>query len=228
MMGFLTSKKATSTTPQIVTLVVDDSGSMEGDKARQATAALQDMVIQMQSGNLNAGGSRFLVNIAKFGDQPTAIAMAAKPSEVDLGVLTFGGESGKTDIPLALQWASSAVTQALERCRRDALYREADSPTPLVVFFSDGANTGEDVGPSAAALKSIQFQSGAVDIVACAIGMEPGDFQIMQTIASRPDLAVNIDPAKLSDFIAEVGATVLNNRRAEQLVDNSRQMRASF
>ena len=227
-MAFLTDKKATSTTPQVVTLVVDDSGSMEGDKARQAGAALQDMVIQMQSGNLSASKSRFILNIAKFGDQPTAIALAARPGEVDLGNLAFAGESGKTDIPLALQWAASAVTQALERCRQDALYREADSPPPLVVFFSDGANTGADVGPAAAALKGVPFQSGAIDIVACAIGMEPGDFAIMQSIASRPDLAVNIDPAKLGDFIAEVGATVLNNRRAEQLVDNTRQMRASF
>jgi uncharacterized protein YegL len=226
--AFLTEKKATSTTPQVVTLVVDDSGSMEGDKARQATAALQDMVIQMQSGNLSASGSKFVVNIAKFGDQPTTIALAARPSEVDLSVLMFAGESGKTDIPLALQWASSAVAQALERCRREPLYREAESPTPLVVFFSDGANTGAEVGPAAAALKSIPFNAGTIDIVACAIGMEPGDFPLMQSIASRPDLAVNIDPSKLGDFIAEVGVTVLNNRRVESLVDNSRQMRASF
>jgi uncharacterized protein YegL len=213
-----------------VTLIVDDSGSMEGDKARQATAALQDMVIQMQSGNLAASKSRFFLNIGKFGDQPTAIALAARPGEVDLSQshLAFAGESGQTDIPLALQWAASAVTQALERCRQDALYREPKSPPPLVVFFSDGANTGDDVGPAAAALKAIPFQGGPIDVVACAIGMKPGDFAVMQSIASRADLAVNIDPAKLGEFIAEVGATVMNDRRAEQLVDNTRQMRASF
>ena len=227
-MAFLTTKKATSNTPQVVTLIVDDSGSMEGDKARQATAAMQDMVIQMQSSNLNASGSRFLVNVAKFGDRPTPIAVAAKPSEVDLSVLNFGAESGKTDIPAALAWGTQAVTAALDRCRKDPLYREDESPTPIVVFFSDGANTGGDVGPAAAALKSIPFHVGQIDIVACAIGMEPGDFPIMQAIASRPDLAVNIDPAKLGDFIAEVGATVLNNRRAESLIDNSRQMLASY
>jgi uncharacterized protein YegL len=227
-MGFLTSRKATSTTPQVVTLVVDDSGSMEGEKARQATAALQDMLLQMQSSNLNASGSRFLVNVAKFGDQPMPITVAAKPNEVDLSSLIFAGESGKTDIPAALTWAAGAVGEALERCRKDALYREAESPTPLVVLFSDGANTGTDVGPAAAALKAIQFQSGFIDVVACAIGMEPSDFPVMQTIASRPELAINIDPSKLGDFIAEVGATILNNRRAEELVDNSRQMRASF
>lgn len=227
-MAFLTTNKATSNTPQVVTLIVDDSGSMEGEKAKQATAALQDMVIQMQSGNLNASGSRFLVNVAKFGDRPTPIALAAMPKEVDLGRLTFAGESGKTDIPAALAWAADAVSQALERCRHNPLYREAESPTPLVVVFSDGANTGGDVAPAAAALKSIQFHSGPIDVVACAIGLEPNDFPIMQAIASRPDLAINIDPAKLGDFIAEVGATVLNNRRAETLVDNSRQMRASF
>ena len=227
-MAYLTEKKATSTTPQVVTLVVDDSGSMEGDKARQVTAALQDMVIQMQSGNLGASISKFFVNLAKFGDQPTTIAVAARPNEVDISLLTFAGESGKTDIPLALQWAASAVAQSLDRCRREPVYREEDSPAPLVVFFSDGANTGGDVGPAAAALKGIQFQSGTIDVVACAIGMEPGDFPIMQSIASRPELAVNIDPSKLGDFIAEVGVTVLNNRRVESLVDNSRQMRASF
>jgi uncharacterized protein YegL len=219
-MAFLTEKKATSSTPQVVTLIIDDSGSMEGSKAHQATAAVQDMVITLQSGTLGASWARFVLNIARFGDGVTTLALAAMPSEIDVGSLSFEGRSGQTEMANALEWGAQAVQKALERCRREAPHYEEDkAPSPLCVFFSDGANTGRDVTAAAKMLKAIPFKGGAVDVVACGIEVDPSSFAVMQSIASRPDLAVNIDPASLGDFIAAVGATVVKGENPRVLTE---------
>ena len=42
--------------PQVVTLIIDDSGSMAGDKSKQAAEAVQDLVVQLQSDNQGAKG----------------------------------------------------------------------------------------------------------------------------------------------------------------------------
>lgn len=215
----LTTKKATSLTPQVVTLIVDDSGSMEGSKAEQATNAMQDLVIAMQAGNQGSGGFRFLLNIAKFGSSTIPLAEAAKPEIVSLKDLVFTADSGGTEMADALTWASQALQKGLAECKKIAKYSQEGSPNPLVVFFSDGENTGGDVGASADALKSVPFTGGMVDVVAVGIGMNQKDFPVMERIASRADLAVNIDPSQLAEFIADVGATVQRGESPKALVD---------
>ena len=87
-----------STTPQIVTLIVDDSNSMrdlvnhEKSKALIATESIQDLITTTQSNTQGATGFRFLMNIAKFGDQVTAMAQAAAPEDVDRLLLSLASE----------------------------------------------------------------------------------------------------------------------------------------
>jgi len=213
------TKKATSTTPQVTVIVIDDSGSMQGDPARQASEGAQQLVMEMQANNLGARGSRFILSIAKFGDAVAPICVAAKPDAVDMTGLNFTGDSGTTEMAEALTWAADAVEQSLAVCRRIPGYSEGDSPSPIVVFFSDGANTGPDVTPAVKRLHTIPFQSGRVNVVAVGIGMAPTDFQIMKTIASDPDLARNIDPAELQQFIAFAGATIIKGETPKVMVD---------
>lgn len=85
----LTTKKATSLTPQVVTLIVDDSASMSGTKADQVTKAIQDVVITIQASNLGSKGYRFLLNIAKCGSTVIPLAEAARPESVSLIQLIF-------------------------------------------------------------------------------------------------------------------------------------------
>jgi uncharacterized protein YegL len=221
-MAFTQTKKASGEKPQVVTLIVDDSGSMEGSKAEQATAATQDMVLQMQSFDQGTATFRFLLNIAKFGSNTHPLALAQKPGEIDVGTLNFNGGSGETNMSTALEWAAQALRQALDRCRSLHYFKEDESPNPLCVFFSDGENTGPDVAQSANALKSIAFRGGAVDVIACGIGMQAKDFAVMQQIASQPDLAVNIDPERLGNFIAEVEASVYAGESPKAVVDRAR------
>lgn len=224
-MPLLTGKKATARTPQIVTLIVDDSNSMQGlaqegkSKAQVATESIRHLVITMQSHNLGTTGFRFLMNIAKFGDQVIPLAEAQKPEELDLTQLVFRGDSGWTVMAEALEWAHGAVEKALGVCRKLRSYDEAKSPPPLVVFFSDGENTGPAIETAAGKLRSITFKDGWIDVVACGIGMQQKHLQILQTIASKSEFAANIDPSRLEKFIAAVGATVMHDDKRRNLDD---------
>lgn len=232
-MGFqkLTQHTADALKPQVITLIIDDSGSMQGEKAKKATASVQDLVISLQVFNKSSSGFRHVVNIAKFGDEPIPLAVASRPAEVNLNSLVFDGSSGRTDMPRALEWARQAVETALARCRRDIPgYKEANAPNPLCVFLSDGENTGGDVSGPALALRSIPFAGGTVDVVACGIGLEAKDVPTMQAIASRPEFSANIDPSLLDEFIATVGKTAIEDPATapERIVEKARskEMRA--
>ena len=48
--------------------------------------------------------------------------------------------------------------------------------------------------------------------------MDQKDFPVMEGIASRSDLAVNIDPKDLAEFIADVGATLQRGDSPETLI----------
>ena len=213
------AKKATAKTPQVAVIVIDDSGSMQGNPARQASDGAQQLVMEMQANNLGSGGSRFVLSLGKFGDAVTPLCVAAKPDAVDMTTVDFAGDSGTTEMATALTWAADAIEQSLAVCRRIPGYVESDSPSPVVVFFSDGANTGEDVTPAVKRLHTIPFQSGRVNVVAVGIGMAPTDFQIMKTIASDPDLARNINPAELQEFLAFAGATIVKGETPKVMVD---------
>lgn len=216
----LTTRIANSQSPQIVTLVVDDSGSMSTDsKCTQATEALKNLVMEIQGGNMGTGGYRYLVNIAKFGDEVTPLAECAAPNTIDIDTLNFAGESGGTEMAPALEWASAVTDRSIKQLRALPKFKEEAAPNPIVVFFSDGENTGPDVTAPAQKLKSLKMVGGNIDVVACGIGMTQEAFDtVMKVIASKEDLAVNINPSELGNFIAEVRKTVIQGGSAQDLV----------
>ncbi|SRR6266481_4760165 len=216
----LTTKKATALTPQVVTIIVDDSGSMEGQKAQDATKGVQDVVITIQAGNQGSSGSRFLVSIAKFGNATIPLVEVVRPESISLNQLSFSGDSGGTEMADALDWAVRAVQKGMTECRRVPGFVEEGAPTPLVLFFSDGANTGRDIATPAQELRGVRFGGGSIDVVAVGIGMDQNSFPVMQQIASKPELAVNIDPAQLAAFLADVGATVMKGEDIKKMVEN--------
>src|SRR5262245_19514198 len=99
----LTDPKATTRTPQIVTLVIDDSNSMREpagsgkNKAQVATESIQDIIITAQCNTQGSRAFRYLLNIAKFGDSVTPMAEASAPMDVNLDLVTFEGNSGWTN-----------------------------------------------------------------------------------------------------------------------------------
>jgi uncharacterized protein YegL len=211
-------KRATAHHPQIVILLIDDSGSMaEEGKCQQVTDAVQDMVITMQSLNLGTHGYRFLLNICKFGDAPAELALARSPSQVNVDLLVFDGSSGGTEMEPALRWAEGALNQSLQRCRSIPNYQEELAPNPICVFLSDGECTGEDPASAARAVRSIPFKEGEVDVFAVGVGMRDEHFEVMKTIASRPEYAIRIDAEGVADFLGDVGNTVVVGAGAADL-----------
>lgn len=217
-------KKANALHPQIVILVIDNSGSMaEMDKCRQVTDAVQDMVITMQSLNLGSCNSRFFLSICRFGDSPEELALAATPPEVDIDKLVFAGDQGGTDMRLALEWAQKALGMSLARSRQISNYREELAPNPLIVFLSDGEDTGED-DPMVAVrvLHSCQLKDGGVDLIAVGVGMQDEHFEIMKRIASKPDYAIRIESEGIAEFLSDVASTVLQSTTVGQLAAKAR------
>jgi uncharacterized protein YegL len=217
MMGFQT-KSANAHHPQIVTLIIDDSGSMEGSKAKQVTEAIQDgFVIELQSKDLQSSRFRFLLNIAKFGDDVVPLAVAKIAKDVNLQALTFKGDSGQTNIAAGLHWAKEALETSLQYCRGLTDYDEEQCPNPLCILFTDGENTGPDVAQPAQTLRSVPFKGGQVDVFVCGIGLDKKDFATAQAIASDPALATNIGPNDIGRFIAQVTITVVENKEVRRL-----------
>ena len=222
-MPLLTNKKATATTPHLVTIIVDDSNSMQGllqsgkSKSQVATDSINELVMTTQAYSLGTTGFRFLWNIVKFGDQVTPIAEAQTPRNVNLKQLVFRGDSGWTVMAPALEWAAGALEKAIAVCRKLPVFDESNSPPPIVIFMSDGDNTGPDVRDAARKLRSIQFGGGPVTVIACGIGMHEEHLEILRSIASSPEFAMNINPSLLPDFIAAVGATFI--RRDERQLE---------
>ena len=218
-MPLLTNKKATSRTRQIVTIILDDSDSMrdlaEGDKSKAtvATESIKNMIMAMQGRSQGSKTSRYLVNLAKFGDKVTPIAVAKPPKDIDLEEVVFYGNSGWTNMALALDWGAEALEEALKVCRSETTYDESQAPPPLVVFISDGERTaGPEPGESAARLRGIPFKDGEVSVIACGIAMKPEHFKVMKEIASSGE-AVNIKPSRLAEFIAAVAATARDREK---------------
>jgi len=178
-------------------------------KAEIASESIYNLVMTMQSFNIGSSRTRYLMNVAKFGDQVTEIAKAQPPGDIKLKHLAFRGDSGWTVMAAALDWASAATEESLTICRQLPVYDEAASPRPLVVFVTDGGNTGLDITETANRLHSIQFKNGAVRVVACGIGLNPEHSSILCAIASAAEDAVNIKPSQLEQFIAAVGATAM-------------------
>jgi hypothetical protein len=216
-------KRANAHHPQCVTLVIDDSGSMgDNGKCQQVTEAVQDIVITMQSLNMGTHDFRFLLNICKFGDTPIELAVAKSPPEVDVETLAFDGGLGGTDMQPALQWAEQALKKSLERCRSIKNYQEDLAPNPICVFLSDGECTGGDPAPAAHALRSISFKNGEVDVFAVGVGMRDEHFDVMKAIASRPEYAIRIAPEGVSDFLGDVGGTVVEGKAVADLATKAK------
>jgi uncharacterized protein YegL len=218
------TKIASSVHPQIVVLLIDNSGSMAEDgKCEQVTEAVQDMVMTMQSMNLGSSGYRFLLNICAFGDAPRALALAASPKEIDVDSLAFLGDDGATNMHLALAWAKDALQKSLDRCRTEIpRFQEENAPNPLCVMLSDGQNTGLDVTAAAKALQDIAVKNGIVEVVAVGVGMEDQHFEVMKSIATGDDHALQIDPGGIADFLSNVGSTIVDSKPVSQLTAKPR------
>jgi uncharacterized protein YegL len=183
-------------------------------KAQVVSLCIEGLLRHIEMDNAQTTGYRFLVSVVKFGDHAQVICKNAKPSEFRslelFGTkLKFLGDSGGTVMWQALNVARSVVREGIAEIRRVIGFDEATAPFPLVMFFSDGENTGIDIQESIKALHEIQFSNGKVVVVACGIGQHAHEFEEMKAIASSPDLAINLEIDSVGTFISKAEKTIL-------------------
>lgn len=177
---------------QEVIVLRDASPSMDGDKARQAQAACEEMTDTLAQ-PINKGG--FVMAVADFNDKAylahdwelvTDLAGHIKPLRL----------SSTTNMTDALRLAN----EMLDTHRRDSSVKYL---RPVVLVFSDGRhNTGESPINEANRLKA------KADVVCVAFG-DDADETLLMSIASTSQHFYRVqNGAELRHFMAAVGDTL--------------------
>ena len=184
--------------PMAICIVVDDSTSMAGDSARDVTDAIRDFLVMLQAA-CHGQRSYFSILLVKFGDFAHVVQDFTPVLDVDPNEIEFSGASGGTDMAAALELVFGKLSDAT---------RQVPPVPPLVLFCSDGSNSGADPLPWADRIKDLKCASGEPSfLVTCGFG--EADKALLQKIATSPshykDLA---SPFELRQFLAEIGSTV--------------------
>jgi Mg-chelatase subunit ChlD len=208
--------------PQVLVFVVDDSNSMaepangsDGkSKAEVVSRSIEGLLRHVEMDNSQTTGYRFLVSVVSFGDEATVLCENVRPPDfrkLDLfgDKLKFRGKSGGTEMWQALNVTRTVLVRGIEEIQTIPGFDEASAPYPLVMFFSDGQNTGDDITGPIENLHKIQFSDGRVVVVACGIGQRADEFEAMKLIASSPELAINLEVESVGAFIAKAEKTIL-------------------
>jgi hypothetical protein len=66
------------------------------------------------------------------------------------------------------------------------------------------------------------LKNGQIDVVAVGVGMEEQHFATMKVIASRPEMAVQINSEGIADFLSNVGSTLVDSKPVAQIVAKPR------
>ncbi len=174
--------------PQLVILLIDDSESMFYDgKCGAATKAVTDMLCEMK---LRTDGElSFRVAIIPFGDfvgvRPDWLGVLVKDVKED--EIKFLGKHGKTDFGESFMYIER-LCQAYEQFYLSRYPAPLLHPAPLIVFMSDGRDTGE-VAPVAIAnrIKSMPLSIGVPPLI-LTVGIEFGgdtpDENLLKRLAS--------------------------------------------
>jgi len=177
---------------QEVIVLRDASPSMDGDKARQAQAACEEMTDTLAQ-PINKGG--FVMAVADFNDK-AYLVQDWKPAADLAGHIRPLRLSNCTNITDALRLAN----ELLDTHQRDPSVKYL---RPVALVFSDGChNTGESPDNEANRLKA------KADIVSVAFG-DDADENLLMSIASTSQHFYRVqNGAELRNFMAAVGDTL--------------------
>lgn len=179
---------------QNVVLVRDTSGSMSGQKAKDASAASLDLVNELAQ-PVNKDG--FSVAVVDFAESSKIVHPLEKATELD-GKVTPISLGGTTNITAGLNHALKVLEDAEATGDNKVVYLR-----PVVICFTDGChNTGPEPHEVANRIKL----NG--DLVTVAFGSD-ADESLMHDLASSPQHFYRCSNGRqLRSFLAAVGATM--------------------
>ncbi len=208
--------RVTSANPLQVVLIADDSGSMSGAPAQQVTEGLQDFLAKLQSFG-RGEKSYFRILFVKFGDRPQVVYDFADVLQVKAADFSVSGASGSTNMDLALDLVATKMEKRRPQSEKD--------PAPLVIFWSDGQNTGGDPLPAAQRIKSMMCPCGRTPLlVTCGFGQ--ADRRLLESMATSPEHYKQFQNAEeLVVFLGNVGTLVTTpGKSIDQVREEIRQM----
>ncbi len=208
------ANRVSSNSPWHIILVLDDSGSMQDQPARDLNAATSAMLDELK---LMSSGVKpyFKLSIIKFGSRPTVIAKAVSEQTLTNDqVSSIDGSSGMTN-------AAPALQEVVEILGKNP--GKSTDFVPYVFFLSDGALDDEPealrVGDS---IKSLSIAAGAPRIVT--IGFGAANDSSMTKLASTPELykrlATSKDMVKLFPAIGTIASTATGTAAVDQAIIN--------
>ena len=181
---------------QEVILVRDASPSMDGQKASDASAASQDLVVELaEPGNKDG----FRVAIVNFSGDAEVVHDMAKATALKGGVKTLTADNGGgTNITAGLDAAFELIKKG-EGIAAPGVFRLR----PVVLLFSDGQhNTGPAPAAAAARLKCL------ADIVTVGYGSDADELELKALATSEQHYYRCVSGKDLRRFLAAVGATL--------------------
>lgn len=200
---------------QLVVVIGDNSGSMEGPKAKAAVVGVRQMINECQS---RSGGelSLYRVLLILFGNEAKIYPNCERTPvlEIDSEEITFHGDGGGTNLRAALELAYEQISEYLAEIADHP--QKNKHPLPLVILYSDGHNGNNFGRPKAAAdkLKELTYDSESILIVTAGVAINAGkqpDVKTLKAIASSYEgtpLYVPIQKANsLSCLLAAAGSS---------------------
>ncbi|MCD4656522.1 MAG: VWA domain-containing protein [Planctomycetes bacterium] len=179
---------------QIVVLVRDKSGSMTGEKAKQATEASLELVRELARPENKDG---FYVSVIDFSEQADITHPLQKATGLDGRVKTIQPYLG-TNITTGLETAMRTL-QIAEKAQEEGI----QYLRPVVICFTDGCHNVGNL-PYGVADK-IKLQA---DVVTVAYGSD-ADVKLLKKLASTSQHYYKCNNGKeLRQFLAAVGETM--------------------
>jgi uncharacterized protein YegL len=182
---------------QVAVVVGDDSGSMEGRKAEDASAAMQDFVGELAQ-PCNKDG--FFAAVVHFSSDSEVVNDLEKVTSMIGKIKPLEARGGSTNITAGLNDALRILDQAEKQNQNQdgVIYLR-----PVVLLFSDGEhNDGPPPQPVADQIKQ------KADLVTVAFGSD-ADEALLRSLASTPQHFYRCSSGRqLRQFLAAVGATM--------------------
>lgn len=174
---------------QHVLVIADDSGSMSGSKAAEASSSIGVLATELAN---PANKDGFRVTTIKYGSNPTLLSSMQEASAVQC---TLDGNSGGTEL-------APALVMAAEQMKKWQVRQNRQARDPVIVVFSDGC-----LGDQGAALKeAARLKADGVTIVSIGFGSDV-DEATMRSLASEGGYAF-ADVGGLKALFAQVGRTL--------------------
>lgn len=179
-------------TKQEVAIIIDSSPSMDGEKARHAQAACNELVSELGQ-PINKNG--FIVMVIHFNNRASVVHTWTSATEL-------AGRIGDLDIDSSTNMAAALE---LASCELDNHKRDAGITylKPVVLFLTDGCfNVGGHPGAAGNELKA------KADLVTVAFGTD-ADEDLLRELATTPQHFYRVNNgSELRNFMAQVGDTM--------------------